>query len=186
MRDFGSNRWDVAVRHALEPDDRYFCEPVLRTWFTPLMRPEVARLVHRGRDILNHGLIDVAVGIDGRETNAWPPFLKLMNLPPVEEFAATCPETGTALELASKTGNVAIGGYFVASKYLQAGSLVNPIPKAVMPRSRFWLMCTRGRETSDEIQWLRATLHASAERLFESAAGTEFFELDGSPVTTRV
>lgn len=186
IRDFGSNSLDVAVRHMLEPDDRFFCEPVLRTWFTPLMRPEVARLVHRDKDILRHGLIDVAIGLDGLETNAWPPLLKLLNLPPVDEFAATCPETATALELASKTNHVAIGGYFVATKYLQAGSLVSPIPKAVMPRSRFWLVCAKGRECSDEIRWLRDVLHASAERLFESAGCTEFFELDGNLVERRI
>ncbi len=186
VRDFGKNGPDVALRHMLEPDDRFFCEPVLRTWFTPLMRPEVGRLVHRGKDILRHGLIDVAVGLDGLETNAWPPLLKLLNLPPVDAFAATCPETATALELASQTNHVAIGGYFVAAKYLQAGSLVSPIPKAVMPKSRFWLVCAKGRECSDEIRWLRDVLHASAERLFESAGGTEFFELDGSSVESRI
>lgn len=187
VRDLSGNALDVAVRYGLEPDERFFCEPVLRPWFTPLMRPEVGRLVRGGKDLLRQGLIDVETGIDGPGSlNAWPPFLRLMGLPPVTDFAVSCPETGSALELASTTNFVAIGGYFVAAKYLRAGSLVAPIPKAVVPRSRFWLMCPKGRERDEGIIWLREALAVSVERLMEGVKGVEVFELDGRPVGKMV
>lgn len=52
LRDFDSGAWDVAVRSIREPDDRYFYEPLLKKWFMPLVRPEVARHVRCGKDIL--------------------------------------------------------------------------------------------------------------------------------------
>lgn len=75
------------------------------------------------------------------------------------------------MEVAAKSNYMAMGGFFFAEKHLEARSLVSPISKAIVMISRLWLICAKGREDSDEILWLRETLHASAEMIRERVNG---------------
>lgn len=181
-RELGEANWDVAVRYSTQADPRYFCEPILRQWWMPLARPEVARHIKRPRDLLEHGLIDVQFGVDNPNGHtAWPPYLKMLGLP-VPNFAMTCIDTPTALEMASETNFVAIG--FPIEKHIKSRSLVYPIKRAIVTKSRNWFICPKGRENTDEILWLREAFHTGAEKLRQSVADVEMFELDGTPART--
>ena len=184
-RDLYADEWDAAVRYSMEPDDRYFCEPILRPWFLPLARPEVARLIRQPKDLLKQGLITVEFGLDTPDGyTAWPAYLKLLGLPTEVNFAMTCMDTPLATQMALETDLVAIG--FPSEKHLASGRLVYPIKKAILPRSRNWFMCAKGRENTDEMLWVRSALHSGARRLRELVDDVQMFELDGSPIDKTV
>lgn len=171
---------DAAVRNAVAPDPDLYCEPLLQQWFTPLMRPDVAKRIASPSDLFQHGLIDVDFRLDV-ETNAtaWSPWFRAQGFEPPEAFEMVCADTLTAVDMAVETGHIAIGGYFVAEDHLISGRLVAPFDVAICPKTRLWFMCQKGRETEPEMVWLRDAIQASAARLNARAATLSLFDVRG-------
>lgn len=182
LRDLDSGKWDVAIRTGRETNDQYFCESLLRQWYTPLMRPELAEQACRVEDLLRLDLVQTLTQAE----DVWRSFFRQMKVPFDSSYATTCPDSRTALELAAKGNYVAICGHFLAEKYLAAGSLVSPFPHALVYVSRVWLICPHGMENSDNVQWLRDLLHASADRIREHVKGFNLFGYDGNTIPSIV
>ncbi len=169
--------WDVAIRYAIDPDPDKFCEPLLRPWFSPLAKPEVARYIRRPRDLMHHGLINVELGLDTPiGTTAWRPYFEYFGLPE-PNFAMTCSDSPTAMELAFDTDYVAMG--FPFHKHIDSGKLVFPLKSGVMPLSQNWFVCAKGMEDTDEMIWLREAFHTRADAIRERSRSFVLFELDG-------
>lgn len=178
LRDLEADNWDVAIRTGYGPYPPYFCESLLRKWHTPLMRPELAKNVQSVEDLLNFDLIQTM----NKAEDVWRNYFRQLNLPGEPDYATACENPRLALELAAAGEYVTIGGHFHAEKYLAAGTLVSPLPYAIVYVSRIWLLCKRGQENSDEVKWLRDILHADADRIRARAEGFEFFDYDGNIV----
>ncbi len=176
LRDLEVDNWDVAIRTAKQPYDQYFCESLLRKWQTPLMRPELAEQIQRTEDLLKFNLVQT---VDEAE-DVWRSFFRQMKIPGEPAYATTWSSPRTALELAANGDYVAISGHFLAEKYLEAGTLVAPIPHALVYVSRVWLICPHGQESSAGVKWLRELLHTSADRMRQRAAEFELFDYDGN------
>lgn len=171
---------DAAIRFIETPDPELFSEPVLRTWFTPHMRPDIARTIKAPSDLLKHGLINVDYGLDARPgTTAWKPWFKVMELEPPKSYEMVCADTITAVDMAVETGHIAIGGYFAAEDHVNSGRLVAPFDIAVCPQSRLWFMCQKGRENETEMKWFRQAVQTSAMRLKTNASQLRMFDLNG-------
>lgn len=182
LRDLDADNWDVAIRTGYGPYDPYFCESLLRKWHTPLMRPELAKNVQSVEDLLNLDLIQTITEAE----DVWRNYFRQMKLPGEPAYATTCENPRLALELAATGKYVAIGGHFHAEKYLAAGTLVSPLPYAIVYVSRIWLLCQRGRENSDGVKWLRDLLHADADRIRVRAEGFKCFDYNGNNVPCLV
>ncbi|MDU8927425.1 LysR substrate-binding domain-containing protein [Alisedimentitalea sp. MJ-SS2] len=185
VRDVSKGEVDMAIRWALEPEGDLHWEPLLRTWFTPLMRPDIARYVERPSDIGKQGLIGVDFVLDsGRENSTWSSWHRLNGLEPPTDFAVTCADTASAVETAIATGHVAIAGSFLASKQLAKGELVAPFDTAIEPLSKFWLVCRKGLETTPEYRWFLSEVHETGNEIDAQRMGMRLFHPDGSPVAT--
>lgn len=171
---------DAAIRNAIEPDPDLFCEPLLRQWFTPLMRPDVARSITSPSDLLRRGLINVDFRLDAETgSTAWSPWFKAQGLRAPETFEMVCADTITAVDMAVETGHIAIGGYFLADDHLKSGRLVAPFDIAICAKTQLWFMCQKGRENEARMVWFRNIIQASAARLKDTAARLTLFDLDG-------
>ncbi len=164
-RDIANGKIDMAIRWAREPDSDLHWEPLLRTWFTPVVRPDVGRFIRRPEDVLKLGLINVEFALDPEvHEPTWAIWCRMNDLEPPGVYAVTCADTASAVETTLATGHVALAGSFLASEHLLSGDLVAPFDTAVVPFSRFWLVCRKGMEKSSEYQWfLRAILKGGAE-----------------------
>ena len=176
-RRFDSTGPDAAIRYAIAPDRTLFSEPILKPWFTPLMRPDIARKITTAADLEKHGLINVDYSQDGVDgLTAWSPWNAAHGLDRPAQFEMVCADTITAIDMALETGFVAMGGYFVAREHLASGRLVAPFDIAVCPRSQFWFICERGRETEPEMRALRNALQESASRLRNTAGNMKMLD----------
>lgn len=168
---------DAAIRYAIAPPDGMFAEPILRPWFTPHMRPDIARKVVSSSDLQGHGLIDVDYGQDMTPgLTAWRPWFIAQGLEPPARYAMNCSDTATAVDMAVDSGHIAMGGYFATLSHLADGRLVAPFDVAVRPESQFWFVCRVGREEEPEILWFREALKESALRLEAKASGLQMFD----------
>ncbi len=183
LRNIETGEADLAIRWALEPEGDLHWEPLLRTWFTPLMRPDVARFVQRPEDIVKVGLIGVEYVPDaGMEDATWAPWFRINDLEPPTDFAVRCADTASAVDTAVATGHVAIGGSFLASDRLGKGELVAPFDTAIAPFSRFWLVCRSGLESTPEYNWLLDRMRRGAEIVDAGSARMRLFHPNGKPV----
>lgn len=183
-RDIASGKIDIAIRWALEPDGDLHWTPLLRTWFTPLLRPDVGRFVRRPGDLLKQGLINVEFPLDpGNKEPTWAAWYRINGLEPPESYAVTCADTASAVETALATGHVAIGGSFLAHEHLTNAALVAPFDTAVAPYSRFWLVCRKGLERTSEHQWFLDAVHAGTVAIDALSKDMEIFHPDGSQVS---
>ncbi|QDC08946.1 LysR family transcriptional regulator [Oceanicola sp. D3] len=184
-RDVASGCVDLAVRWALEPEGDLHWEPALRTWFTPLVQAEAARFLFRPEDLPAQGLIGVEYMLDpGQGESAWDAWFRAMGLAPPLDFAVMCSDTASAVDTAVATGHVALAGSFLASDPLERGTLVALFDTAIMPRSRFWLVCRKGWESSAEFRWFLEAVMEEAKRIDRLAAGMRLLHPDGTPVAT--
>ncbi|MGI3183658.1 LysR family transcriptional regulator [Nioella aestuarii] len=182
-RDIASGEVDLAIRWALEPEGDLHWEPLLRTWFTPLMRPDVARFVHKPVDLSKQGLIGVEFALDtGMEDTTWAPWFRINGLEPPRDFAVSCADTASAVDTAIATGYVAIAGSFLSSEQLVKGSLVAPFDTAIAPFSRFWLVCRKGLDTTEEFRWILNAMRRGEEEIDRQASRMHFFHPDGTPI----
>ena len=180
-REFDSSGMDAAVRYSLDPDPGMFSEPVLRPWFTPHMRPDIARKIETPADLGKHGLIDVDFTQDGVSgLTAWKPWFAAHGLAAPTQHAMTCADTITAVDMAVETGHIAIGGYFATMGQVASGRLVAPFDVAVCPQSQFWFMCESGRENEPSIRVFREALKDRAARLTAATANLKMFNFDGT------
>jgi LysR family transcriptional regulator, glycine cleavage system transcriptional activator len=171
---------DAAIRNTITPDPDLFSEPLLRQWFTPLARPDVAQKIKTPSDLLRHKLINVDFGLDARPgSTAWKPWFKSRGLEAPERYEMICADTITAVDMAVKTGHIAIGGYFVATDHIKSGRLVAPFNVAVCPQAQLWFLCEKGREDEPEMIWFRQTVQDCAMRLRASAVHFKMFNLNG-------
>jgi len=185
IRDVATGEADMAIRWALEPEGDLHWEPLLRTWFTPLVRADVARFVKRPTDLQKQGLIAVEFVLDaGKEDTTWAPWFRLNGLDPPAEFAVSCADTASAIDTAVATGHVAMGGSFLAADRLTKGELVAPFCTAIAPFSRFWLVCRKGLETTPEWRWFIDTVMQGAADIDALSNGLDLFHPDGRPVPT--
>lgn len=183
VRDVAKGDADMAIRWALEPEGDLHWEPLLRTWFTPLMRPDIARLVQRPADLTRHGLIGVEFILDsGTEDTTWAPWFRINGLEPPDEFAVSCADTASAVETAIATGHVAMGGSFLAADHLEKGELVAPFTTAIAPFSRFWLVCRKGLEATPEYRWFLDTVRTGGTLIDEHSKRMDLLHPDGKPV----
>ncbi len=179
-RELDGDLADAAIRNAIVPDPELFSEPVMRQWFTPLMRPDVARNIKTPDDLFNHGLINVDFELVGAPSStAWVPWFIAQGLEEPARYEMFCANTITAVDMAVETGHIAIGGYFVAADHIKAGRLVAPFDVAVCPQSQLWFMCQKGRENEPEMLWFRRTVQDCAKRLTATAAHLSMFDLNG-------
>lgn len=184
-RDVMSGEVDMAIRWALEPEGDLYWEPLLRTWFTPLVRPDVARFIKRPDDLLKHGLIGVDFLLDaGTEKSAWAAWHQVNDLAPPMNFAVTCADTATAVETALATGHVAIAGSFLSLEHVAKGELVAPFDTAIVPNSRFWLVCRRGLEKTSEYRWFLSAVKRSMRAIDATAEDIQMYHPDGSRVSS--
>lgn len=180
-RDVASGNVDMAIRWALKPDGKLHWEPLLRTWFTPIMRPDVARFIRRPVDLYKHGLIDVEFAMDpGNSESTWASWFRINGLGTPKNYAVSCADTASAVDTARATGHVAMGGSFLASDYLATGELVAPFDTAIAPRSRFWLVCRKGMETTSEFLWFVEAVNKETEVLDSLSKGMRLVHPDGS------
>ena len=180
-RDIANGEVDMAIRWALQPDDTLHCEPVLRTWFTPLLRPDIARFVDHPRDLEKHGLIDVEFKLDaGREESTWAAWFRVNGLEHPKIFAINCTDTASAIETAVATGHVAIGGSFLAYDQFSNGALVAPFDTAIVPMSQFWLVCRKGFEKTAEYAWFLGTIKKGATTIDARLQGMKKVFPDGT------
>lgn len=185
IRDVSSGEVDLAIRWAGQPEGDLHWEPLLRTWFTPVMRPDVARYVETPADVLKGGLIGSEFVLDhGSGLSAWDAWFRINDLVPPRDFAVTCADTSSAVETAVATGHVAIAGSFLAQAELGSGQLVAPFDTAITPFSRFWLVCRKGLETTKEYEWFLSVLRDSATKLDRRLSAMRLFHPDGSRVAT--
>jgi len=183
-RDVVSGMVDMAIRWALEPEGDLHWEPLLRTWFTPIMRPDVARFIQRPVDLQKQGLIDVEYSTDpGNAVSTWAAWYRINGLEPPTTYAVSCADTASAVETAIATGHVAIGGSFLASDHLTKGELMAPFDTAIVPFSRFWLICRNGMESTSEYQWFLDAVRKGADVLNALSKDTGLFHPDGSSVS---
>ena len=183
IRDVSDGSVDLAIRWAREPEGDLHWEPLVRTWFTPLVRADVARFIQRPEDLAKQGLIGVEFELDaGRPESVWAAWYRLQGLPLPNDFAVRCADTASAVDTAIATGHVAMGGSFLAHVPLAKGDLVAPFESAIAPFSRFWLVCRKGMEFSAEFKWvLEAVQQGSAG--FEAASfGVSLRHPDGTRV----
>lgn len=181
MRTLATGQADLAIRWAREPTADLHWEPLLRTWFTPLLRPDVARYVEQPRDLRESDLIGVDYRIDeGEEETMWSAWHRLNNLEAPSKFALTCADTASAVEAAMSTGYVALAGSFLAIEHLENGRLVAPFDTAVAPFSRFWLVCRKGTANTDSYRWFLDAARERAERINDFAKGLRVYHPDGS------
>ncbi len=182
-RDMASGKIDLAIRWALEPEGDFHWEPLLRTWFTPIMRPDVARFIKRPVDLEKHGLIDVEFALDpGSDEPTWVSWYRINGLQPPKTYAVSCADTASAVETAVATGHVAIGGSFLAGDQLKKGELLAPFDTAIVPFSRFWLVCRKGMESTSEYRWFLTAVCEGAATIDELVSGIDLFHPDGSTV----
>ena len=185
-RDVARGEVDMAIRWALKPNDDLHWEPLLRTWFTPLIRPDIARFVQRPADLEKQGLINVEFVLDaGMKESAWESWYRINGLETPTNFAVTCADTASAVDTAVTIGHAAIGGSFLASDQLIKGELVAPFDTAIAPFSRFWLVCRKGGEATEEFQWILKAARQGAEKIDEQAKGMEVVHPDGSSAQLR-
>ncbi len=174
---------DIDIRWGMAPKGELHSEPLLRPWFTPLLRPDVARFVQCARDLLNHGLIDAEFALDpNMEESTWASWYRINQLKPPSEFAISCADTASAVETALATGHVALAGSFLAFKQLAKGELVAPFDVAIAPYSRFWLDCRKGLKTSREYTWFLAAIQNSTQTIDAASTEMRVFHPDGSLV----
>lgn len=167
---------DAAIRYAVDPPEGLFAEPILRPWFTPHMRPDVARQVTSPADLEQHGLIDIDYMQDGVPgLTAWRPWFAVQDLDGPKTYAMNCADTATAVDMAIETGHIAMGGYFATLAHVAEGRLVAPFDSAVRPRSQFWFVCPQGREEEPGIAQFRRALTDCAERLEAHTSGLRIF-----------
>lgn len=182
LRDVSMGEADLAIRWAKEPTSDLHWEPLLRSWFTPLVRPEVARYVQRPVDLHQCGLIAVEYRVDAdSQESMWSAWHRLNDLDPPTEYAVTCADTASAVEAAIATGHAAIAGSFLAREELSKGDLVAPFDLAVAPYSRFWLVCRQGLETTTEYLWFLEAVLNSAKEINATADAMRICHPDGSP-----
>ena len=169
---------DAAIRYSLAPPEGMFAEPVLRPWFTPHMRPDVARKIASPNDLGRFGLIDVDYSQDKVPgLTAWKPWFAAQGLTPPTHFEMNCADTATAVDMAVETGHIAMGGYFATLAHVKNGRLVAPFDVAVRPASQFWFVCQPGRQEEPDIAWFRTALKDCAQRLEATADGLRMFDL---------
>lgn len=180
-RDLSGGEVDIAIRWGLEPQGALHWEPLLRTWFTPIMRPEAARFLKRPADLSDLGLIGVDFVLDaGKDGSAWAAWHRVNDLTPPADFAVTCADTASAVETALATGHAAIAGSFLAHEQLASGKLVAPFDTAIAPFSRFWLVCRKGLEETPEYRWLLDTIQRNRKIIDAASAEMRIFHPDGS------
>lgn len=181
MRDLSNGEADIAIRWAREPTPDLHWEPLLRTWFTPLMRPDVARYVEHHTDLAECGLIGVDYMADvGSQESMWSAWHRLNDLEPPTEFAVACADTASAVETAIATGHAAIAGSFLAHEEITKGDLVAPFDTAIAPFSRFWLVCRKGLESTQEYQWFLDAVSNGAREINTNADALRVLHPDGS------
>lgn len=184
-RDVANGQVDMAIRWAQRPEGDLHWQPLLRTWFTPLMRADVARFVQRPEDLIKQGLIGVEFPLDaGMTETVWAPWFRVNGLKAPKDFAVTCSDTASAVDTAIATGHVAMGGSFLAGEHLHKGALVAPFDTAIAPVSRFWLVSRKGLETTDEYRWFVAALRQGAATLDAPLRKMKVFHPDGGMVET--
>ena len=183
MKDIAMGEADMAIRWAREPTSDLHWTPLLRTWFTPLVRPDVARYVEQPSDLLKCGLIgvDYRSDADDQET-MWSAWCRLNDLDMPAKFAVTCTDTASAVETALATGHTAIAGSFLAHDHLEKGDLIAPFNIAVAPFSRFWLVCQNGFEATEEYRWFLQAVRDGASGFDVIADEMRLFHPDGSTV----
>jgi len=183
VRDVSTGEVDMAIRWAKEPSGNAHWEPLLRTWFTPLVRPDVTRYIKHPSDLLECGLIGVDFRLDAdAEESTWSVWHRLNNLRPPDQFAVNCADTASAVETAMATGHAVIAGSFLARDQIAKGELVAPFDIAVAPYSRFWLVSRNGLETTPEYQWFLKEVQDSAAAINAGAQGMRVLHPDGSNV----
>ena len=182
-RDLAIGKIDMAIRWAKGPTNDLHWEPLLRTWFTPVMRPDIARFVKHPRDLEKQGLIDVEYPLDpDLKESTWAAWYRVNDLPVPENYSVTCADTASAVETALATGHIAIGGSFLVSEHLRNGALVAPFGIAVAPVSRFWLVCRKGTETTSEFQWFLNAVREGATSIDALSKDLDLRHFDGSAV----
>ena len=176
---------DAAIRYSIAPPEGVFAEPILRPWFTPHMRPDIARKITSPTDLETHGLIDVDFSQDMTPgLTAWRPWFLAQGLEPPTQYAMNCSDTLTAVDMACETGHIAMGGYFATLSHVSEGRLIAPFDVAVRPKSQFWFVCRSGREEEPGIAWFRDAMKDCARRLEAKATGLKMFDFEGQTYST--
>lgn len=181
VRDVSSGEVDMAIRWAKEPTGDAHWEPLLRTWFTPLVKPDIARYIKRPSDLHECGLIGVDFRLDADAAEStWSVWHRLNDLEPPDQFIVQCADTASAVETALATGHAVIAGSFLARSQLMKGELVAPFDTAVAPFSRFWLVSRNGLGTTEEYQWFLKEVQDSATSINAGAQGMRVLHPNGS------
>ncbi|MEJ6390838.1 LysR family transcriptional regulator [Gymnodinialimonas ulvae] len=182
-RDLSNSDFDMGLRWAREPEGDLHWEPLLRTWFTPLMRADVARFVRTPADLHKQGLIDVEYKVDAdRRDTMWNAWHRVSGLDAPASYTISCTDTASAIETAVATGHVAIGGSFLAAEQLKSGTLVTPFNTAIAPYSRFWLVCRDGVQDTSEYQWFLTAVRQGARTFDAANAEMQLFFPNGDAV----
>lgn len=180
IRDVAAGDVDMAIRWAREPNGDAHWEPLLRTWFTPLVRPDVARYIKHPSDLSECGMIDVDFKLDPDATEStWSAWHRLNDLEPPEQFIVRCADTASAVETALATGHAVLAGSFLARSQMLNGELVAPFGVAVAPYSRFWLVSRKGLETTQEYQWFLNKVREGAATINAGAQNIQVLHSDG-------
>lgn len=184
-RDVSNGDVDIAIRWAMEPIGDLHWTPLLRTWFTPVVRPDVARVLKCPAHLAKLGLINVEFALDaGKNEPTWAAWHRVNGLDPPTEFSISCADTASAVETALTTGDVAIAGSFLAAEHLSKGELTAPFNTAIVPFSRFWLLCRKGFERTPEYRWFLSAVRQKAMEIDDLSKEMHLFHPNGSPAST--
>ncbi|CAN0596585.1 unnamed protein product, partial [Ectocarpus sp. 12 AP-2014] len=107
-------------------------------------------------------------------------------LEPPTHFEMVCADTITSVDMAVETGHIAIAGYFATLDHLATGRLVAPFDVAVCPRSQFWFVCERGRETEPAMLLFRDAVKDCAARLKATTGNLKMLTFEGTELSETV
>ncbi len=164
--DFHRDGIDAAIRFGVEDPQRLYSEVLAEEWMTPVCSPAMAEQVRAaGRVDTVQLLHDESI-----ETLApapdWRRWAELTGDKIDWAHGAHFSNADHAIDVALEGGGIALGRIVLVQRYLEAGRLVAPFPRAMWAGAQYRFVCPQGDETHPRIctllKWLREEICAVA------------------------
>jgi LysR family glycine cleavage system transcriptional activator len=149
--DFDRDEVDVAIRFGLGNDKGVYARPLIQEWMTPMMTPEMAKMIDSPEKLAQATLIhDDSVSFFKAPTD-WAAWSKAAELDLDTSHGPRFSQADHAIDAAIAGAGVVLGRVSLATRALESRRLVAPFALGLISEAQFRFICPQGNEKRPHI-----------------------------------
>ena len=152
MMDFDRDEVDVAIRFGPGSDPGLFSHTIIDEWLTPMMSPELAKVIQTPQDLHKAVLLHQDDTAYDSPPPGWADWFRLSNLGEAPKGGPQFSQPDHAVDAALSGGGVILGRISLTAGALNAGSLIAPFSLALVNDSHYRFVCPKGAQTRPQVK----------------------------------